>query len=110
VEDMGVSQRHAVVSHLRVLLTHVLKWNYQVERRSESWLQSMLNAQIEIETYLEESPSLRPHVPALIDRAYPQACRVAAKEAGLNLGSFPPSCPWSAADLLDPEGLPKLEN
>jgi len=106
IEDMGMSQRHAVQSHLRVLLLHLLKWHNQPERRSESWLHSMANAQIEIETYLDENRSLRRELPGFVALAYPQAYRLAVRETGLPTVTFPFACPWTVAQLLDPEFLP----
>jgi hypothetical protein len=108
IEDMGASQRHAVVSHLQILLAHLLKWEYQPGRRSDSWLHSMGNAQIEIETYLEENPSLRPQLPAFVARAYPRARRLAMLETGMAQSFFPPDCPWSPHALLHPDLLTKL--
>jgi Domain of unknown function DUF29 len=108
IEDMGASQRHAVVSHLRVLLTHLLKWEYQPQRQSESWLYSMGNAQIEIETYLDENPSLRSQLPVFVTKAYPQARRLAMRETGLAQSLFPSDCPWSPERLLNPDLLDKL--
>jgi uncharacterized protein DUF29 len=107
IEDMGISQRHAVHSHLRVLLLHLLKWQHQPERRSESWLHSMANAQIELETYLDENRSLRAELPALVARAYPQARRLAARETHLEVRQFPADCPWSPDDLLHPDIVPE---
>jgi len=107
VEDLGASQRHAVVSHLRVLLTHRLKWDHQEGRRTASWFSSMVNAQVEVETYLEEYPSLRPHLPTFVQRAYRLARRVAAKETGLAPHVFPDACPWVPDELLDPGWLPE---
>jgi len=106
IDDLGTSQRHAVVSHLRVLLTHLLKWQYQPERRSESWLHSMGNAQVEIETYLDENRSLRRELSAFIARAYPHARRLAARETGLPTVTFPLACPWDPEQLLAPDFLP----
>jgi hypothetical protein len=108
IEDMGASQRHAVVSHLRILLVHLLKWEFQPERQSESWLHSIANAQIEIETYLEESPSLRPQLPAFVARAYPQARRLALRETGMAPRVFPADCPWAPDQLLNPDVPEKL--
>jgi Domain of unknown function DUF29 len=106
VEDVGKSERRALTSHLRVLLTHLLKWEYQPERRSDSWTDSMLHAQIEVQTILEESPSLRPELPAFIARAYAQARFVAAKETTQDLVRFPDTCPWRPDHLLYPEIVP----
>jgi Domain of unknown function DUF29 len=107
IEDLGKSERHAVTSHLRVLLIHLLKWEYQPPRRSESWLHSMGNAQVELETYLDENRSLRRELPQFIARAYGQAKRLAARATGLPPVAFPVACPWSPKQLLDPEFLPQ---
>jgi hypothetical protein len=106
IDDLGKSQRHAVTSHLRVLLTHLLKWEYQPQRWSESWLSSMGHTQVEIESYLDDNRSLRPEVPAFIAHAYPQARRLAARETGLSPGTFPGACPWHVEQLLGPDWLP----
>lgn len=37
IADLGNEQRHAVESHLRILLAHLLKWRYQPQRRRRSW-------------------------------------------------------------------------
>jgi hypothetical protein len=100
IEDMGKSDRRALVSHLRVLLLHLLKWEYQPERRSDSWVSSMGNAQVEVQTILEESPSLRPELPAFVARAYGQAYQLAARETGISLQVFPGGSPWPPEQLV----------
>jgi hypothetical protein len=107
VEDVGKSERRALVGHLRVLLTHLLKWQVQPERRSDSWVDSMLHAQIEAQTILDDSPSLHPELSAFVARAYAQARRLAARETRLDLVRLPDTCAWPPDDLLDPETVPE---
>jgi len=107
VEDAGRSERRALVTHLRVLLIHLLKWEYQPARRSDGWVDSMGNAQIDAQTILDESPSLRPELPAFIARAYEQARVLAARETRLPRMQFPDTCPWSPYDLLHPNTIPE---
>jgi hypothetical protein len=107
IEALGNEQRHAVRSHLRVLLWHLLKWAYQPDHRSRSWLISIANARAEIADRLEDYPSLRPHVPALLAAAYPRARRLAAAEMGLPLATFPETCPWPLAQVLDEDFWPE---
>jgi hypothetical protein len=106
IESLGNEQRHAVRSHLRVLLWHLLKWAYQPDHRGPSWLTSIGNARAEIADRLEDYPSLRPLVPALLASAYPRARRLAASETGLPLATFPETCPWPIAQVLDEDFLP----
>jgi len=41
IGDLGTSQRSELVSRLEVLLTHLLKWQFQPERRGRSWSQTI---------------------------------------------------------------------
>jgi Domain of unknown function DUF29 len=106
IEDVGKSERRALVSHLRVLLTHLLKWEYQPERRSDGWVDSMANAVVEARTILDDSPSLRPELRTFVDRAYEQARFLAARQTHQDLQRFPAVCPWSPDALLNPETVP----
>jgi hypothetical protein len=110
IECLGNEQRHAVRSHLRVLLWHLLKWACQPDHRSTSWRTSILTARVEIADRLEDYPSLRPRVPALLASVYPRARRLASAETGLPLATFLEACPWPIEQVLDedfwPEGLP----
>jgi hypothetical protein len=105
IEDVGKSERRAVVNHLRVLLTHLLKWECQPEQRSDSWLHSMVNAQTELDTLLDENRGLRRELPDFVQRAYNQARRVAGLETGRPIASFPLNCHWDEETLLIPDVL-----
>jgi hypothetical protein len=107
IEDLGHEQRHAVRSHLRVLLWHLLEWACQPAHRSPSWRTSIINARAEIADRLDDYPSIRPHVPALLAAAYPRARRLAAAETGLPLATFPEACPWDLAQVLDEDFWPE---
>jgi hypothetical protein len=101
MDALGNEQRHAVRSHLRVLLWHLLKWASQPDHRTPSWRTSIRNARVEITDRLDDYPSLRPHVPALLTAAYRPARGLAADETGLPLATFPEACPWPVAQVLD---------
>jgi len=59
VEDLGKSERRGIASQLIRLLRHLLKWQYQPQRRSDSWLDSITDARTQIELIIEDSPSLK---------------------------------------------------
>jgi hypothetical protein len=101
LEDMGKAQRHALASHLKVLMVHLLKWRHQPGLRGVSWRLSITNARDEIAELLEDSPSLRGKVPELMARRYPAARARAALETGLAEQGFPDSCPFDPEQLLD---------
>ena len=70
----------------------------------------MIEQRRQAEKLLNESPSLRPQVPALIDEAYPDALADAIDETGLRPQTFPAECPFTVEQILDPQYLPDEES
>jgi hypothetical protein len=101
LEDLGISEQRALESHLRVVLTHLLKWVHQPGYQSRSWSLSIGNARDEVHEVLERSPGLQDKIPALYTNAYRKARRDAAAESGLELDTFPPAPPWSYEQSMD---------
>jgi hypothetical protein len=106
VEDLGRSERNSIKSQLSRLLLHLLKWQYQPPRRSDSWLDSINDARTQIEDKIEDSPSLNRHPAEQLDAAYARARRRAASQTGLPLSTFPAGCPYIIDDVLDEDFLP----
>jgi hypothetical protein len=104
LEGMVRSEERAVQSFLQVLLIHLLKWQYEPNRRSRSWRVSIQNARSEIRDQLEDSPSLRSKLPLLLSRAYERARRSAGAEMELDEREWekksPSSCPWDVDQLM----------
>ncbi len=92
IDSMGKRDRRALTSHLINLLLHLLKSDYQPERRGSAWQLSIRNARQEIELILNDSPSLRQQLAAFVEIAYPIARRNAADETQLPLLTFPEQC------------------
>lgn len=107
LEDMGKSERHALGSHLKVLTTHLLKWQFQPGFRGVSWQLSIDNARDEIGDLLDESPSLKSKVPEIVAKRYPAARKRAMRELGLPLTSLPSQCPYNTEQLLDEDFWPE---
>jgi hypothetical protein len=102
ITSLGISQKHALGSHLKNLVMHLLTWHYQPSGRQtgHSWQSSIVNARDDIAALLDDSPSLRREVPGLLARRYPAARQLAHAETGLPLARFPDTCPWTIAQLL----------
>jgi hypothetical protein len=58
INALSRSDRHAIRSHLIRLMTHVIKWKSQPEKRSISWVMTIRNARHEIRNYQEDNPSI----------------------------------------------------
>ncbi|PSR16105.1 DUF29 domain-containing protein [filamentous cyanobacterium CCP3] len=106
VEDMSSSQKRVLLSNLRVLLLHLLKYRYQPAKRSSSWLSTIVEHRLRLEDDLEESPSLKVYWQENFPRTYQKARRQAAVETGLPLATFPKQCPFAQADGLNTAWLP----
>jgi Domain of unknown function DUF29 len=100
VEDLRKTERRAVRSQLRLILSHLLKWHYQPDKRTDSWRSTIANGRVLVQEDLEDLPSLAPELPELYIWAYPRARRDAAQEIGLPLATFPEACPWPIAQVL----------
>lgn len=66
---MANSERKALISHLVVLIKHIIKWYTQPWKRSNSWRLSINNSREAINQLLIEHPSLKSIIDALIPRA-----------------------------------------
>ena len=103
IESVGREQFNKLESALRVLLTHILKWDHQPERRSRSWTLSIQGQRLEIEDVLSDNPGLRPRIPEATARGYRRARIEAAKETGLEESAFPETCRYSFDEIMSRE-------
>jgi hypothetical protein len=106
IESVGRSQRSEIRKRLTVLLVHLLKWEFQPERRSASWQTTISTQRIDIESVIEDSPSLRNFPSRIADRTYGHARERAALETKLPLNTFPQALPYSIKDILDFRFMP----
>jgi hypothetical protein len=101
IEDMGRSERKSLKSNLIVVLTHLLKWQYQPEFRSGSWKGSIVEHRRRIREALSDSPSLKPYLEEVFAGAYLDAVEQASAETGLPVETFPQECPYTSAEVLN---------
>lgn len=112
--SMAKRDRNELISHLVILLAHLLKWEFQLRQLSETWQQftgkswhhSILEQRYRIQAQLENSPSLKNYLAEAVDKAYPKAVILAAKETQLPISEFPNSCSYQIDQLLDDEFYP----
>lgn len=67
---MGRQERRELENCLGVLIGHLLKWDYQTERRSKSWRVAIQIQRREIKDLLAENPSLQSYLTKAIAEAY----------------------------------------
>jgi hypothetical protein len=107
IEDLGKSEKRSIASQLTRLLLHLLKWQYQPQRRSDSWLDSITDARTQIELAIEDSPSLKSYPTEELEKSYQRARRQAAKQTSLDISLFPDLCPYPQELVLAEDWLPE---
>jgi transcriptional regulator with XRE-family HTH domain len=107
VESVRKTERRAVRRQLRLILSHLLKWCYQPDMRTDSWRSTIANGCVLVQEDLDDLPSLAPELPELSIWAYPRARGVAAQETGLSLATSPEACPWPIAQVLAEDFRPE---
>ncbi|MEQ1635203.1 MAG: DUF29 domain-containing protein [Methylococcales bacterium] len=101
IEAMGRREKRELQSRLIVLLVHLLKYQYQSERRSRSWENTIKTQRLDFEDVLSENPSVKPKMDSIFSNAYRLARQHATDETGLPLSAFPASCPWTYEQVTD---------
>ena len=80
LESLGKQQAAELKSRYIILISHLLKWILQPERRGNSWRTSIIEQRIKIADHIEENPSLRSLDNEVFERAYRSARIRAARE------------------------------
>ncbi len=100
IESVGRSEWRSLESNLAQILIHLLKWHFQPELRSRSWLVSIGTHRLNFEADLDKNPSLKPKVPDTLLSAYTYARKRAALETGLDIQTFPDICPYDWDEIM----------
>lgn len=102
LEAMGARERCELIGRLKVLLGHLLKWQFQAHLGSRRWEATIKEPRFSIDDLIDDNPSLG----VLLDdqvlaRAYRRARLLAVEETNLDESTFPPTCPYSIAEIRE---------
>ena len=99
IAALGRSEESELINRLVILVSHLLKWRLQPDRRSRSWAFTIREQRRRIDRLLTRNPSLRPILQQALLEAYPSAVERAAEETGMAETAFtnPPSLTFDAA-------------
>lgn len=109
IETLGRQERKELRHRLGVLLGHLLKWQYQPDNRSHSWLATIREQRRKIDMLLQESPSLQPYLEEALQTGYEDGVDLAVRETNLPYESFPETCPYALKQVMDAKFLPDWE-
>lgn len=107
--DVGKSEQRELASRMAVLLMHLLKWEHQPSRQSNSWMLTIAEQRRSILRRLEKTPSLKNSLsdPDWLADVWLDARNDAAKETGIDFDQFPLECSWDMSEVLSTDWLPE---
>ena len=104
---MGRSEKRELINRLKIVLLHLLKWQFQPGLRCTSWRLSVEEQRYMIEDHLHDNPSLKYSLAETIASAYRFARIDAEKETGLARKTFPEKCPFTFEQMMDADFWPE---
>ena len=106
IEGLTQNQKQALKNNLRVVLMHLLKYQYQPEKITNSWVNSINEHRDRIYDILDDSPSLEQYIRDELSRVYGRARRRTSRETQKSLDVFPTECPFTIKQALDEDYFP----
>ena len=117
VESLAKRDFRKLRSCLRVILLHMLKWDWQPDMRDVSWRKSINASRERVWSELAASPSFRPKIAAAIESVFKSVRQKAWYETGVfKLEHEPKTCPYSWEEIMfrphdfEPDEVPEDEN
>ena len=107
IESMVGNQYNEFVNRLRLLLAHLLKWQYQPVLQSRSWTLTLKEQRKQLQRLIKHNPSLKSKTQQAFLEAYEEALILAERETGLEEQTFPKNCPYTLEQCLDEEFYPE---
>ena len=101
LDDVGSEQYDKLESALRVLLTHMLKWDHQPERRGRSWEATIRTQRKHALKVLRKNPSLKASLEEAVAEAWDTARSDASGETNLPIETFPEAIPYDWAAIME---------
>lgn len=101
VEALARKEAKELENRYETLLQHLLKWEFQADKRSYIWAGTIRRERRKIAKHLRENPGLKPRRWELLTSAYEDAREEAALETRLPLERFPVSNPYSLDEAMD---------
>ncbi|MCP2727623.1 DUF29 domain-containing protein [Limnofasciculus baicalensis] len=101
IESLGKQQRQEFRNRLSILIGHLLKWQYQSERRSRSWLATIRVQRRDTIRLLRDNPSLKNYLQETLLEAYENSRDLAVSETNLPYKTFPQNCPYTWEEIIE---------
>lgn len=105
LDDLGSEIYERLESALTVLFMHMLKWDFQKDRRSRSWEATIREQRKRIAKLLSENPSLKSKLESALEAGYGYGRDRASGETDVPVENFPENSPYSWQDITERDFL-----
>lgn len=109
IESLGKSDKRAISSYLMRLCEHFLKIKYWESERNacfRGWDLEVANFRLQIQSILDDSPSLKNYLRANFVREYKNGRKLFLKESRLDANLIPEAPSFTIEQVLDEDWLP----
>ena len=106
MEALGRSEKHEFINRLSLVISHLLKWQFQPNMRGHSWIYTIEEQRKQAKIHLKDNPSLKNQLDNILADAYDIAISKAAKETSLDEKAFPKECPYTFEQIMDETFFP----
>lgn len=101
--DVGRSEYRELRSALARVIQHLLKWDFQPERRSPSWRNSIRVQRLHARQTLNENPGLRHKLDDILAEAYEMGVAYVVEDTGLDIEALPTRSPYDYDTIMTRE-------
>jgi hypothetical protein len=101
ITSLGKQQQQELRNRLGLLIGHLLKWQYQSEKRTRSWQVTIQLQRQEIHDLLQDNPSLKSYLDKALLQSFRLGLAQVLSETPISKKVLPEVCPYSFSELLD---------
>jgi hypothetical protein len=103
IQSLGKQQKRILRNRLCLLFMYLLKWEYQKDLRTNSWILTIREKIKKVNELIIEMPSLKHELAEISCKAYQDARYEAHMETKLNYKIFPEVNPFNLEEELNRE-------
>jgi hypothetical protein len=100
VEGVGKSEFRAFTSAIELILVHMLKWDYQPEKRSRSWRTTIHDQRRAAAKLIKQNPSFKSRIGEAIADAYEAVPSLVERETTIPAERLPAVSPYDWEQIL----------
>jgi hypothetical protein len=107
IEGMARSDEYELSNRLSLVISHLLKWQFQPNMRGHSWKYTIEEQREQAKIHFRKNPSLKSKMNEILSDAHRVALSKAAKETALDKKTFPAECPYTFEQIMNNEFYPE---